>query len=79
MVASAPSYLRNLHRISDLCECWLWFQHNCNDAYIITKNRAGIENLSDIANLPFLTDPAEIDEATSRGLDSPPLELISYR
>uniref|UniRef100_A0A2D4EPN9 Uncharacterized protein n=1 Tax=Micrurus corallinus TaxID=54390 RepID=A0A2D4EPN9_MICCO len=60
----------SVHHISDLCQCRL-----CND--IITTNRAGIENLSDIGYLPFLADPAEMDDgATSPRLDSLPLEFI---
>lgn len=80
MVASVPSSLRRIYTAYQIyVNVGYGSNMHCNDAYIITKNRAGIENLSDIANLPFLADPVKIvDEATSRGLDSPPLELMPY-
>lgn len=66
VVASAPNYLRRAYTAYQIyANVGYGSNKHCNDAYIITKNRAGIENFSDIANLPFLADPAEMDDGAT--------------
>lgn len=66
VVALASNYLRRAYTAYQIyANVGYGSKKYCNDAYIITKNRAETENFSDIANLPFLADPAETDDGAT--------------